>query len=68
MSEKADVFIAVGSSLTVTPASTMFDYAKQNNAKTIIINLGKTPKDKYADVVINKKSGDVLNKIVKKLA
>jgi NAD-dependent deacetylase len=64
MSQQADVFIAVGSSLTVTPAATLFDYAKENNAKTIIINLDNTPKDKFADVVIHEKFSVVLTSIV----
>lgn len=62
---RCDVFIGVGSSLAVNPISYLFDYAKENNAKTIIINLGRTKKDSKADLVINEKSGVVLDEIVK---
>lgn len=67
ISRMCDVFIAAGSTLEVTPAASLFDYAKDNNAKTIIINLGKTPKDKYADILIKGKTGYVMTEIIKKI-
>lgn len=60
-SEKADLFIVLGSSLTVSPANQFPLLAKQNGAKLLIINMDKTDYDQYADVVINdEKIGDVL--------
>lgn len=67
ISTRCDVFIGVGSTIAVSPISYLFDYAKENNAKTIIINLGKTKKDRHADLIINEKSGLVLDGIVKGL-
>jgi NAD-dependent deacetylase len=67
ISKSADVFLSVGSSLVVEPASLLLEIAKKNNAKIIIINIGKTQKDKYADVILNGKAGDILTKIVKGL-
>ena len=38
--------------------------AKDNGAKLVIINLASTPHDRYADVVINEKIGEVLSQIM----
>lgn len=60
-SEKADLFIVLGSSLTVTPANQFPLIAKQNGAKLVIVNLEPTEFDIYADLVINdRKIGEVL--------
>lgn len=48
----ADLFIVLGSSLTVSPANMFPLIAKENNAKLVIINREPTPYDVYADVVI----------------
>lgn len=59
--EKSDLFIVLGSSLTVTPANQFPLFAKQNGAKLVIVNLDPTPLDMYADEVINgEKIGTVL--------
>jgi NAD-dependent deacetylase len=63
-SEKADLFIVLGSSLTVTPANQFPLIAKENGAKLLIVNMEPTHFDKFADVVINdQKIGDVLAEI-----
>jgi len=63
-SEKADLFIVLGSSLTVTPANQFPLIAKENGAKLVIINMESTQFDAYADIVINhKKIGRILNEI-----
>jgi NAD-dependent deacetylase len=60
-SEKADLFIVLGSSLTVTPANQFPLLAKENGAKLVIVNLEPTLFDVYADLVIHdRKIGDVL--------
>jgi NAD-dependent deacetylase len=41
--------------------------AKDNGAKLVIINLTPTPHDRYADIVINEKTGPVLSQIVDQL-
>ncbi len=59
--EKAELFIVLGSSLTVTPANQFPLLAKQSGAKLVIVNLDPTPLDMYADEVIHgKKIGEVL--------
>ena len=59
-SKDCNVFIVIGSSLVVQPASLFPVYAKQNNAKLVIINNTETPHDSIADLVIREKSGVVL--------
>lgn len=63
-SEKAELFIVLGSSLTVTPANQFPLIAKQNGAKLVIINMGPTDFDFYADEVIHdRKIGEVLEEL-----
>src|SRR5699024_633423 len=51
-SKPADLFIVLGSSLTVSPANMFPLLAKENGAKLVIINHDPTPYDSYADRVI----------------
>jgi NAD-dependent SIR2 family protein deacetylase len=66
-SRKSDLFIAVGSSLVVTPAADMPKEALQAGAKLVIINQGETPFDAYAQLKFREKTGDVLPKAVKRV-
>ena len=59
--KKADLLIVAGTSLTVEPASSLIRYL--NNAKLVIINVGSTPYDSLADLVINKPLGEVFSKL-----
>lgn len=60
-SERADLFIVLGSSLTVTPANQFPLIAKERGAKLVIVNMEATLFDDYADFVVHdKKIGDVL--------
>jgi len=63
-SSGCDLFIVVGSSLVVQPAAFMPMYAKDGEAKLVIINIGDTPYDLQADVLINKSAGDIMDRIV----
>jgi NAD-dependent deacetylase len=58
-----DLFLSAGSSLVVYPAAHMPLIAKESGARLIIINLTPTPHDRYADIVINEKTGPVLSAI-----
>ncbi|OAK70977.1 NAD-dependent deacylase [Lederbergia galactosidilytica] len=63
-SEKADLFIVLGSSLSVKPANQFPLIAKQHGAKLVIMNLEPTELDVYADLVIHKrKIGAVLTEM-----
>lgn len=58
---RAELFIVLGSSLTVTPANQFPLIAKENGARLVIVNQEKTPLDQYADEVIHeRKIGEVL--------
>ena len=67
-SEKADLFIVLGSSLTVTPANQFPLLAKESGATLVIVNIEPTIFDSYADLVINDRTiGEVLRDTDKQL-
>lgn len=66
-SERADLFIVVGTSLEVYPANLLPEVAISNNAKLIINTLSTTQLDSVADVVLNLDVVDVWNYIIKRL-
>ena len=59
-----DLFLVAGSSLVVYPAAQMPLVAKDSGAKLVIINLVLTPHDRYADIVINEKTGEALSQMI----
>jgi NAD-dependent deacetylase len=62
--EKADLFIVLGSSLSVTPANQFPLIAKEHGARLVIINREPTQLDDYADQVIhNRAIGEILAEI-----
>jgi len=61
-----DLFIVLGSSLSVYPAASFPEVAVRNGAKLVIINRDPTELDHLADVVINAGIGDTLEKIVRR--
>ncbi len=63
-SAACDLFLAAGSSLVVYPAAQMPVIAKRGGAKLVILNIGETPHDHHADVVIGEKTGETLTKII----
>jgi NAD-dependent deacetylase len=64
-SKNADIFLVVGSSLSVVPAAHMPLEAKQNGAKLIIINHMETGMDNLADLRFHENAGEVLTNIIK---
>lgn len=65
---KADLFIVLGSSLSVSPANQYPLIAKRNGAKLAIINMEPTIMDNYFDIVINNQSiGEYLEQNLKDL-
>jgi len=63
-SQQCDLFVAVGSSLVVTPAAHMPVEALRAGAKLVIINRGETPLDKYAHLRFHEGTGEVLPQAV----
>ena len=58
---QADVLIIGGTSLNVYPAAGLIRYYRGN--KLALVNLGATPYDSYADLVIHEKIGEVFSQI-----
>lgn len=68
LSESADLFLAIGSSLVVYPAAGLPILAKRNGTRLVIINREPTQLDELADLVINDEIGAVFSRIEKELA
>ena len=62
--EGCDLFLAIGTSLAVTPASYLAVEATRAGARLVIINQGETPLDDRADAVLRDPIGRVLPAIV----
>jgi NAD-dependent deacetylase len=58
--EASDLFLAVGSSLTVQPAAQLCVLAKDSGARLVIVNADPTPYDPIADAVIPGRIGEVI--------
>jgi NAD-dependent deacetylase len=61
---QAEVFLALGSSLTVYPAAGFPAMAAQHGAKLVIINAEATPLDSLAELVINDRVDEVLPRVI----
>ncbi|MBN2099224.1 MAG: NAD-dependent deacetylase [Dehalococcoidia bacterium] len=66
-SKQADLFLAVGSTLTVTPAADMPRVALRAGARLVIINQGETPLDSVAHLRFDERISDVLPPAVERL-
>lgn len=65
---RCDLMLVVGSSLEVMPAADLPPLAVRRGARLIIVNLGATPYDHLADVVLNGDVAAVLPALVKQVA
>ena len=63
IAESVDVFLAVGSSLTVYPAAGLVPTAVRHGARLVIINLEPTPYDDLADALLPGNTSEVLQAI-----
>jgi NAD-dependent deacetylase len=59
-----DLFLAVGSSLTVYPAAGLCDVAVRAGARFVVINAEPTPYDDLADAVLREPIGEILPALV----
>jgi NAD-dependent deacetylase len=62
-SRDAELMLAIGSSLVVTPAADLPRIAKERGAKLVIINRDPTPLDAIADTVIRHSIGETLTQL-----
>ena len=58
---KADILIVGGTSLNVYPAAGLINYYEGN--KLVLINLSETPYDRYANLILHEKIGEVFSQI-----
>ncbi len=65
--EKCDLMLVVGSSLSVFPAAGLPRKAQRNGVKLIIINIDSTPLDEKADIKLEVSAGEILSQVVAKL-
>lgn len=66
-SQNCDLLIIIGSTLVIYPAAYIPMYAKNSGAKLAIINLGATPLDRYATLVIQGKAGEIMSRVIEKV-
>lgn len=63
-SSACDLFLAIGTTLSVQPAALLAAEAHRKGARLVIVNQGETPLDDRADAVLRDSIGDVMPKIV----
>ena len=62
--ENCDILLSIGTSSLVYPAAYLPQFALQNKAIFVEINIGRTPLTRYADFVFEGASGTVLPQLV----
>jgi NAD-dependent deacetylase len=60
-----DVFLSVGTSLTVHPAAGLVDVAAAQGARIVVVNAQPTPYDGTADLVVREPIGSALPRLVR---
>jgi NAD-dependent deacetylase len=65
---ECDLFLAVGTSLSVLPAASLAGTAAGSGARLVIVNAEPTPYDEVADAVLSSPIGSVLPLLVRGLA
>jgi NAD-dependent deacetylase len=66
-SERAEVFLAVGSTLAVYPIANAPGIALYNGAKLVIVNDGPTEYDEHAHAIFRDRIGEVLPAVVERV-
>ncbi len=59
-----DLFLAIGTSLTVYPVARLPELARASGARLVIVNLEPTPLDERADGILRGRCGDLLDRLV----
>ena len=67
VSQKADLYISIGSSLVVEPAASFPVVAKRSGASLVIVNAQPTPLDELADLVIREPIGKTMMALLRQL-
>lgn len=64
---ESDVFLAVGTSLTVHPVAGLCDVAMMARASLVVVNAEETPYDDFASAVVRDPIGDVVPALVERV-
>ena len=64
---RAEVFLAIGTSLTVTPVAYLPEHALANGAKLVIVNAQPTPFDRHANALFHDEIRDVLPALAERI-
>jgi NAD-dependent deacetylase len=67
MAARADVFLAIGTSLTVYPAAGLPEIALRRGARLVILNAEETPFDPLADAIVRERLGTVVPDLVARI-
>jgi NAD-dependent deacetylase len=67
-SAASDLFLAIGTSLTVYPVAWLPERALRNGARLVIVNAEPTPLDDRAHAVLRGKIGEILPELVEQVA
>ncbi|GAA0260525.1 NAD-dependent protein deacetylase [Cryptosporangium japonicum] len=59
-----DLFLAIGTSLSVQPVAGLLDVAKKQGAKIVILNAEPTPYDQVADAKLSEPLGTLLPRLI----
>jgi NAD-dependent deacetylase len=65
---ECDVFLAIGTSLSVQPVAGLVDVASRQGAKIVIINADRTPYDSRADARLDGSIGEILPSLITAVA
>ena len=65
---ECDLFLAIGSTLTVRPAAGLCDVAVESGAQLVIVNADPTPYDDLATIVLRGPIGEILPAVTRDLA
>lgn len=66
-SKKSDLALVLGTSMRVQPACELPHKVVKNNGNMVIVNLQKTPYDKYASLIIRERTDKVMSLLMKEL-
>ncbi|MFD7923523.1 NAD-dependent deacetylase [Streptomyces sp. NPDC059740] len=68
VAKACDVFLAVGTSLSVQPAASLAGLAAEHGARLVIVNAEPTPYDEVADEVVREPIGTALPRLLREIA
>jgi NAD-dependent deacetylase len=62
--ERADVFMAIGTSALVYPAAGLVQVARQSGARVVIVNPDPTLADEFAEWILRGPAGEILPRLL----